>query len=202
MPVDVEVVEVIEEPGAWRAWPVYWTAIWVGALASIAAAVIFGLIGIAIGAHQTGVAGQIVKWGEVPRVSVIASVLGAFLAFVVGGWVTAKIAGIRHSEPAILHGTIAWLTAIPLLLVLVAIGAGTGFGGWYGGLGGLPAWVTPTGPVDPNATITVRNSALAASTAVLLGLVGSVIGGWMASGEPMTFTYRRPDGTPMPRRTP
>jgi hypothetical protein len=24
-----------------------------------------------------------------------------------------------------------------------------------------------------------------------LGLVGSVIGGWMASGEPMTFTYYR-----------
>jgi hypothetical protein len=28
----------------------------------------------------------------------------------------------------------------------------------------------------------------------LLGLIGSVIGGWMASGEPMTFThYRRRD---------
>jgi hypothetical protein len=28
-------------------------------------------------------------------------------------------------------------------------------------------------------------------TALLLGLVGSVIGGWMASGEPMTLTYWR-----------
>jgi hypothetical protein len=201
MPVDIEVVEVIEEPEIWHAWPVYWTAIWVGALASIAAAVIFGLIGIAIGAHQTGVAGQIVKWGEVPRVSVIASVLGAFLSFVIGGWVTAKVAGIRHSEPAILHGTIAWLAALPLLLVLVTIGAGTGLGGWYGGLGGFPAWVTPTGPVDPNAAIIARNSALAALTAVLVGLVGSVIGSWLASGEPMTLTYRRPAGTPL-RRTP
>jgi hypothetical protein len=27
--------------------------------------------------------------------------------------------------------------------------------------------------------------------AVLLGLVGSVLGGWMASGEPMKLTYYR-----------
>jgi len=37
----------------------------------------------------------------------------------------------------------------------------------------------------------VRNSALGAVTALLLGLVGSVIGGWMACGEPMSLTYHR-----------
>jgi len=37
----------------------------------------------------------------------------------------------------------------------------------------------------------VRNAALGAVTALLLGLVGSVIGGWMASGEPMTFGHHR-----------
>jgi hypothetical protein len=36
-----------------------------------------------------------------------------------------------------------------------------------------------------------RNSALGAVTALLLGLVGSVLGGWMASGEPMTFRHQR-----------
>jgi hypothetical protein len=40
----------------------------------------------------------------------------------------------------------------------------------------------------PRAT---RNAALGAVTALLLGLVGSVIGGWIASGEPMTLTYYR-----------
>jgi hypothetical protein len=40
----------------------------------------------------------------------------------------------------------------------------------------------------PRAT---RNAALGAVTALLLGLMGSVIGGWMASGEPMTLTYYR-----------
>ena len=28
-------------------------------------------------------------------------------------------------------------------------------------------------------------------TSLLIGLVGSVLGGWMASGEPMSLTYRR-----------
>jgi anti-sigma factor RsiW len=36
-----------------------------------------------------------------------------------------------------------------------------------------------------------RNSALVAVTALLLGLLGSVIGGWMASGEPMNFVHYR-----------
>ena len=36
-----------------------------------------------------------------------------------------------------------------------------------------------------------RNSALGALTALLIGLIGSVIGGWMASGEPMSLTYSR-----------
>ena len=36
-----------------------------------------------------------------------------------------------------------------------------------------------------------RNSALGAITALLLGLLGSVIGAWMASGEPMNFTHYR-----------
>ena len=36
-----------------------------------------------------------------------------------------------------------------------------------------------------------RNSALVALTALLLGLLGSVIGGWLASGEPMDFVHYR-----------
>ena len=37
----------------------------------------------------------------------------------------------------------------------------------------------------------LRNSALGGVTALLLGLMGSVIGGWLASGEPMNFTHYR-----------
>jgi len=36
-----------------------------------------------------------------------------------------------------------------------------------------------------------RNTAIGAATALLLGLMGAVVGGWMASGEPMNFTHHR-----------
>jgi hypothetical protein len=172
-------------------WLVDWSAVWAGALAALAAALIFGLVAIAIGAHQLGPSDRIVKWSDFSLGALIFGVLGAFLSFVCGGWVAGKIAGFSRAETASLHGGIVWLVAIPLLLVLAALGAGSYFGSWYGGLAGTPAWVQPSASVDPNAAVVARNSALGSVTALLLGLVGAVLGGWLASGEPMTLTYRR-----------
>ncbi|HZP37338.1 MAG TPA: hypothetical protein VFE48_12720 [Methylomirabilota bacterium] len=172
-------------------WPLSWSGVWVGALASIALVVIFGLIGIAIGAHRAGHA--LGRWHDMGFLTLLWSVLAAFLSFAAGGWVAARIAGIRRSESGMLHGAIAWLVAVPFILALSALGASTYFGTWYGGLAGTPSWVTGTASAaqDPAAAIAARNGAVAAVTALLLGLVGSVVGGWMASGEPMTFTYYR-----------
>jgi hypothetical protein len=187
---DVEAVVVRD--GGWTAWPVSWSGIWVGALSALAAAAIFGLVGIAIGAHQLGIAGQITKWSDVTRASVVVTVFAAFLAFVIGGWVTVKIAGIQSAEVAALHGAITWLVALPLLFVLLALGAGNAFGGWYGGVLGAPIWVTPAnGPPDPNAAVLARNAAMAAVAALLLGLIGSVLGSWLASGQRMTLLSSR-----------
>jgi hypothetical protein len=83
------------------------------------------------------------------------------------------------------------------LLILAALGAGSFLGGWYGGLAGTPVWASAsTVTADPEAAIIARNSALGAVTALLIGLIGSVIGGWMASGEPMSLTYRRAQEEP------
>lgn len=205
----------------WRHWPVNWTAVWVGALAAIAAVLIFGLIGITIGAHRIGNEYRIVDLKKTSMLTIALSVFAAFLAFAIGGWVTGKIAGIFRSEPAMIHGAISWLVAVPILVGLTAIGAGSTMGGWYSGLATSPT--ASTMPFDrpeallPNASPqeqeqyradmaeyrrkvaqwkedtpkVVRNTALGAVTALLLGLMGSVVGGWMASGEPMTFTYTR-----------
>jgi hypothetical protein len=183
---------------------------------------IIGLIGIAIGAHQlTGPESRIYELKKIGLLALFFSVFGSFLAFVVGGWVAGKVAGILRSEPAMLHGALCWLVAVPLLVAMAGLGAGSYFGGWYGGLGGTPAWamresafaaapatLSPTPTAEERARYdeamrtyqqteatkereakAARNSALVAVTALLLGLVGSVIGGWLASGEPMTFTY-------------
>jgi hypothetical protein len=159
----------------------------VGALTALAVGLIIGLLGFALGANE---AARYVDWKKVRLVSVIFSIGGAFFAFVAGGWAAARIAGIRRSEPAILHGAIVWLLTLPLLLAVAAVGASGHFGGWYGGLSGMPSW-TAAAAADPDLAMATRNNALATAVALLLGLVGGVLGGWMASGEPMTFTHHR-----------
>jgi hypothetical protein len=221
-----EKVETLEEAHfeRWHHWHVNWSAVWVGALASIGAALIFGLVGLALGAHVIDPEHRLVDLKKLSIGAMIFSVCGAFFAFAIGGWITGKVAGNFYAEPAILHGAIAWLVAIPLLVGFVAVGAGNYLGGWYSGLGGTPSWAASAAlpfdrpdPLPPNATSedvtkyrqemaayrdrvqqwkddtpkVTRNAALGAVTALLLGLVGSVIGGWVASGEPMTFTHYR-----------
>jgi len=207
-----------------QAWPVNWSAVTVGALASLAAIVVFGLIGVTLGAHLVGPDSRVVDLRNVTLITLSYSVFSAFLACVIGGWVSGKIAGILRSEPAMLHGAISWLVSVPMVILLATLGAGSYLGGWHGSLAGQPAWSPPAAPPferpeplgndateaqrtefaraqaeyrdnvhqwredTPRAT---RNAALGGVVALLMGLVGSVIGGWMASGEPMTFTYYR-----------
>jgi hypothetical protein len=53
-------------------------------------------------------------------------------------------------------------------------------------------WVTPNVvAADPAAATAARNAALGTVTALLIGLMGAVIGGWMASGEPMSINHYR-----------
>jgi hypothetical protein len=195
-------VTVVRHAGAETAttsseyWPINWSAIWVGALAALAVSVIISLAGAALGAHQLGPGGRIASWKDVGFGALVFAVVGAFFAFVVGGWVAGKINGFRRAETDMLHGAIVWLVAVPLIVAFAAVGAGTLFGGWYGGLAGTPIWVTPSNvAADPNAATAARNTALLAVTALLIGLVGSVLGGWLASGEPMSVYLYRTRGT-------
>src|SRR5438093_4785296 len=176
----------------WRPWPV-WSAVWVGALRALAVGLIIGLIGYAVGAHQ--LAGpRTMTFKNIRLVTMLFNVAGAFFAFVVGGWVAARIAGVRRAEPAMLHGAVAWLVTIPMMLLLGALGATAMYGSWYSGLVACtPTWAA-TAPSTPELAAAVRNSALATVAAMLLGLVGAVIGGSMASGAPMRLGhYRRRD---------
>jgi len=165
----------------WRSWPVAWSAVWVGALTALALALVIGLAGTAVGAHQARDGG----WGDLRLVTLIFNIVGAFFSFVAGGWVACRIAGFRRAEVSMLHGGVVWLVAAPLLVAAAALGASAALG-WYAGLG--PARIVAGGQ---GAAEAMRNAALGAVTALLLGLVGAVLGGWMASGEPMTLGYRR-----------
>lgn len=176
---------------AWRPWPgMMWSAVIVGALTALAVGLIIGLIGFAVGAHQL-TAPRTMTFRGVSVFTTVFNVIGAFFAFAAGGWVAARMAEARRAETAIFHGAVAWLVTIPVMLLLTAAGATAMYGGWYGGLVAGPAAVPP---MDPALAAAVRNGALAGVFALLLCLVGSVVGGWMASGEPMRFShYRRRD---------
>jgi uncharacterized membrane protein YeaQ/YmgE (transglycosylase-associated protein family) len=178
----VVVATVSPRVEAWNAWPVSWTGIWVGVLAALATGLVIGLIGTAVGAHQLA-EGRATRPGELRMLALIFSVVGAFFSTVVGGWVAVRVAGILRAESAMLHGAIVWMLGIPILLVLAALGATSYLGAWYGGFGPAARSMTDA--------IAARNSALGGLTALLIGLVGGVIGGWMASGEPMTLAGRR-----------
>jgi len=176
----------------WRAWPVSWSGVWIGALAALTLGLIIGLVGYAVGAHEIA-SPRITKWSTVRLTTVLFSICGAFFAYVLGGWVAARVAGIRRSEPAMLHGLVAFLVTVPIMLMLGAWGAAGHFG-WYGGLGGTPIYAANaamSAATDATAAQAARNTALTTVVSLLLGIVGSVLGGWMASGEPMSLTYYR-----------
>ena len=171
--VDVIVVEDVPRP-----WPISWGAAWIGALAGLLATVIFGLVAVGLGAQTAGVEGRLADWDDVGLWSLVFAVFGAFLVGVIGGWSAARSAGIRRAESAILHGVVAWLIGTTLFLFLSALGGGA-IGGWAAAF--TPALVG----VDPATAEAARNGAIAGAFVLLLGLVGSVIGAWLASGEPM-----------------
>src|SRR5438309_7596246 len=186
---------------SWTAWPVFWTPVIVGALASVVAVVLFGGMGTAVGSWKAGNEGRVTDFSGIGRVAVAYAVFASFFAFVIGGWVTARIAGIRRAEPAILHAAIAFLVATVVLLTLASFG-GAVFNGWYVGLAPAPAVPTPAGPpIDPSVAKAAAAGAAAAAVAILPGLVGSVVGGWMGSGERMDFSFREREGVRMTRPT-
>ncbi len=209
-----------DDPVAWRPLYVDWTAVWIGALSTFAAMVVIGLIATAVGAHAVMPERRITTLNALTTGTLIFSVAGALLAAFLGGWITTRIADIRHSEPAMFHGAFSWLLTVVMLVALAGFGASGLLGAWFSGLNPSGVVASNSGLTEPAALLpnatpeevtayraevaeyrtavkqwrdetprVARNSALAAVTTLLLALIGSVLGGWFATGEPFEFTY-------------
>ncbi len=179
----------------WSGWHLDWGAVWVGALTMLIAAVLFSFIATAVGA-QKAVDARVLKWAEVPLVTLIFSVFGAFLASAIGAWVAGRMSGARLAEPAILHGVAAWLVVMAIVITLAALAGAHTFAGGYLGNMTPPGAPAPTGaPVDPNAALAIRNAAVGSILGILIGLMGAVVGAWIASGERLDSLahYRKTD---------
>lgn len=126
---------------------------------------------------------------------------GAFLASAIGAWVAGRMSGAQLAEPAILHGVAAWLALMGVVITLATIGGAHTFArGYLGNLTppGAPAPAGTAGAataVDPNVALAIRNAALGSVLGILIGLMGAVIGAWIASGERLDSLahYRRAD---------
>ncbi|HEX6512791.1 MAG TPA: hypothetical protein VF157_10860 [Chloroflexota bacterium] len=179
-------------------WPVHWSALWAGVLISLTAAMILGLAASAIGFADA--AAHTTTWAAFSRAALIYGVVSGLVAFFLGGFMSVKMAGIAELESGLLHGALTWLLALPILLALGALGAGHFFGNFSIALVAPPVWLPPpspaTGSVDPAAAAAVRDVAVSALFAVMMGLLGGLIGGWMATEE-----FRAPAGrAPWDRR--
>lgn len=106
----------------WAHCHVNWTAVLIGALATFCMVLLFGLVGTALGTYLVGSEHGIVDLKKMGLWTLIFSVCGAFFSSVIGGWIAAKIAGILHAEPAMLHGAFAWLVMVPILVVCMVLG--------------------------------------------------------------------------------
>jgi hypothetical protein len=156
-------------------WPVDWSAVWTGALGAVLLGLIIALVGVAVGAHQAATT-RIVRWSEFGLGSLVFTVFGAFLSFVVGVWVAGRIGGFVRAEAAMLHGAIAWMLGASLILGIGSLGVAP-FGPWYRGVAGPR--VPGPGVADGRGGSrrgAARNAALGGVTALLLGLVGGT--GW------------------------
>ncbi len=209
----------------WAHMHVNWTAVWIGALASLSVVLLFGLVGIALGFHLFGPDDRLVDLKKLRIGTLIFSVCMRIF-FVRDRWL-----GGRQSCRDIACGT--WHAprcnclarhGSSSISALGGLGAASFFGSWLAGLGGSPSPTAPVStpyirPDQPDTSATeseiaayrsdlaeyhrnvkrwreetpkvICTSALGAITALLLGLIGGAIGGWMASGEPMNFTHYR-----------
>jgi hypothetical protein len=118
--LEVEEIVALEPDEGFLPWYVSWSGVFVGALSALALLLVFGLTAIAVGAHQVGQ--RFASWHEFHVITLVFSVFGSFLSFVLGGWAAARVTGTRRAETGMLHGAIAWLVTIPGLLFFAALG--------------------------------------------------------------------------------
>ena len=160
---------------------VRWGPIWAGLITAIATFLLLTTAAVAIGAQvldagdadQAGMAGGIV------------SAIIALLAFLAGGFVAARTAGVIGRGYGAFNGFLVWALGVVIILALAAFGLGS----LFGASGDLFAQYRQMGQpqpegVDPNQVIEgIRNSSIGAFVGMLLPALAAAGGGLLGSRE-------------------
>jgi len=101
---------------------VRWGAILAGLVTALSTLVVLSVLGLAIGltTYETG--------DRLSNFGMGAGIWGAIstiVAFVLGGWVAARSAGVGGRSNALLNGAMVWAVAIPLIMYLLGSGVGS-----------------------------------------------------------------------------
>ncbi len=149
---------------AWSDW-VRWGPIWAGLLTIIATLSVIGALGAAIAFSV---------WGANPNNAFVYgwSILTGIIAYVLGGWVTARTAGVTGIGPAVLNAALAWALSLVALFVIALYGAGNAIGFIGNNLGqalGKPSPGMVAGSAAQAAWITFAT--------LVIGLILAMIGG-------------------------
>lgn len=163
-----------ERAGAARGWSdwVRWGPIWSGFFTIISVLAILGALG-------TGIA--LTVWGANPNNAFVYgwSILTGIIAYFLGGWVTARSAGVAGIGPAILNSGLTWALSLVAIVAVVIFGAGNAFGFIGGNLNGLLRGTGgPTPGVISNA---VAQTAWITFATLVIGLILAMIGGVVGS---------------------
>jgi hypothetical protein len=151
-------------PLAWSDW-VRWGPIWSGFFAIVSTLVVLGALGSGIGWS--------VWHGGIPAAFAIGwSIFTGIIAYLLGGWVTARSAGVSGVGAAILNSALAWALSLIAFLVVAIVGAGNVFGTRIGVM-------TTAGSTGGAAT-----AAWTTFATLVIGLILAIIGGLVGAHLP------------------
>ena len=158
---------------------VRWGAIWAGLLTALGTFLLLTTAAVAIGAQaiDSGASGE-----DAGMAGGIVSAIIALIAFLAGGYVAGKTAGVVGRGYGALNGFLVWALGVVLILALAAFGLGSLFGAAGDLFGQYQQMGQPQPDADPNAVVEgIRNGSIGAFLGMLLPAIAATVGGLLGS---------------------
>ena len=153
-------------PLAWSDW-VRWGPIWSGFFTIFATLLVVGSLGAAI---------AFTIWRATPPTAFGYgwAILTGIVAYLLGGWVTSRSAGIADIGAAILNGGLVWALSLVAILLLVLFGLGNAIGFIGNNLTLLLR--TSAAGAPANVAGTVAQTAWITFVSLVIGLILAIVG--------------------------
>jgi len=193
---------------------VYWAPIVVGFLTALTTMALLSLLGLATGLTTIN-AGQSATQGipvnEAGTNSLLWTGVSGIIAFMLGGFVTARTSATYDRGWGMLNGMMVFMLMLPFTLWLATVGMGAIAGGLGAFASGMATGFGPDAVRAPanaanqaaasltpsdiaaaatRAAETARNAAWVALLGGILGLLASSLGGYLGTREPSAVSFR------------